>query len=345
MQIQENVPLAPLTTMRVGGNARFFCEVHDVDELKEAVRFATEHAYEIFILGGGSNIVFSDDGFDGVVIKIDIFGVEYEDKGDVVLVTAGAGECWDDLVGNVVARGLCGMENLSLIPGVVGASVVQNIGAYGVEVKTMVREVHVFDTQTLQEKVLSQDECDFGYRQSIFKKPEGAPLVVLRVVYVLAKSAEPKVLYGGIIQAFAEKHIEHPTTQDVRDTVIELRRGKLPYEGDLGSAGSFFMNPVLEPEEVQELQKRFPDIPVFEAGNGKLKVPAGWIIDNVCKMKGYREGSVGTYEKQALVIVNHGGATASDIRAFTKKVRSCVKEKTGVTLKQEVEYVQHNVDE
>ena len=335
MIIQENISLAQYTTFKIGGNAHFFCKVTTVDELKEAVIFAKEKSVPFFVLGGGSNILIADEGFNGLVIKMDIEGKKIQDQ----IITAGAGESWDDFVDYTVKQGFNGLENLSSIPGTVGAAPVQNIGAYGVEVGQFISSVNVFDTQTMKEVELSVRECHFGYRYSLFKKEKGRYIVTL-VNFSLKRDGKVNVEYKDLKEKFTQA-----TPSQVREAVIDIRRHKLPDWNKWGTAGSFFKNPVITQAHFDELKAKYPGLPGFPENdaNGKsndqIKIPLGWVLDNVCNAKGLLRGGVGTYEKQALVIVTKPGATASEVVAFTQDLMKQVKEKTGIIVEAEVEWV------
>lgn len=339
MKREENVPLKPLTTMGVGGSAQYLIKIKNIHDLEAACHSIEEDAMAFFVLGGGSNIIFPDDGYPGLVLKIEILGISYEERGDKVYVRAGAGVLWDELVRETVERGIFGLENLSLIPGTVGASVVQNIGAYGIEVEQFVDSVEVFDRQEGGIKTFTRDECDFGYRESIFKKDYEKKYIVTHVVYVFNRHVQLSSSYESLQKKLQEKKIFSPTPKDIRNTVIEVRKERLPYDVGLGSAGSFFKNPIVSKNTFESLLDTFPNMPSFPNGDD-VKIPAGWLIDNVCGFRGLKEGSVGTYDKQALVIVNHGNATAEEVKKFAEKISSCVKEKTGILLEREVEYVE-----
>ena len=335
MIIQENISLAQYTTFKIGGNAHFFCKVTTVDELKEAVIFAKEKSVPFFVLGGGSNILIADEGFNGLVIKMDIEGKKIQDQ----IITAGAGESWDDFVDYTVKQGFNGLENLSSIPGTVGAAPVQNIGAYGVEVGQFISSVNVFDTQTMKEVELSVRECHFGYRYSLFKKEKGRYIVTL-VNFSLKRDGKVNVEYKDLKEKFTQA-----TPSQVREAVIDIRRHKLPDWNKWGTAGSFFKNPVITQAHFDELKAKYPGLPGFPENdaNGKsndqIKIPLGWVLDNVCNAKGLLRGGVGTYEKQALVIVTKPGATASEVVEFTQDLMKQVKEKTGIIVEAEVEWV------
>ena len=281
--------------------------------------------------------MINDEGYKGLVIKIDIKGVTG--------LKVGAGENWDDFVSQCVKNGLYGIENLSGIPGTVGASLVQNIGAYGVEVKDVIESVEVFDTETLTTKILSNKDCNFGYRDSIFKKPKGKKYIITYVTFKLKKEGKLNIEYKDVKNYFIEKGII-PTLQEVRKTILEIRKGKFPDLSKYGTAGSFFKNPIIKKEQYEKLLKEYPSIPHYEiytASGGidelNMKIPLAWILDNVCNIKGIRKGNVGVYEKQPLVLVNWGGATAQEVKKYAEEITILVKQKTGIDIEPEVQYI------
>jgi UDP-N-acetylmuramate dehydrogenase len=336
MEIKENVTLAPYTTFKIGGPARYFCEVHSTSELTEVVAFAHEHRHPTLVLGGGSNVLISDSGFSGVVFRMMIEGVAWEEHGNEVFVTAGAGVVWDELVAASVEHACWGLENLSAIPGSVGASVVQNIGAYGAEVSRVVEWVEVFDTRTRSVRKIARADCAFGYRDSVWKHEGGEGLIVTQVRFRLAKHGEPNIAYKDLKEFFARAHNEYPTQEEVRNAVLEIRSGKFPDLARYGTAGSFFKHPVVSAEEAKIFLQKFPDAPTFPAGEGMVKLSAGWIIDHVLALRGVKVGNVGTWEKQALVLVNYGGARAEEVKHFSQMIRDRVRDATGVVLESEV---------
>lgn len=340
MEMLENVSMKDFTTFRTGGLARWFCHVRSVEDLKEAVVFAKEKKLPFFVLGGGSNLLVSDDGFPGVVIKMEIGGVTFEEKeNDTVNVTAGAGENWDAFVAGTVSRGLVGLENLSLIPGSVGATPVQNVGAYGREVKDVILEVEAFDTETCEIKKFSPEECQFGYRDSFFKHPEGKKNIITRVTFALQKNAALKTDYKDVQEYFLKHNITTAHVSDVRDAIVAIRTAKLPDIREYGTAGSFFKNPIISRELAEEVHEKYPDIPLYPAGPDTKKISAGWLLDRACGLKGAEEGNVGTYKNQALVIVNHGDATTKEVLEFAESLQGQVKNKTGITLEFEVQMI------
>ncbi|MEK7641497.1 MAG: UDP-N-acetylmuramate dehydrogenase [Patescibacteria group bacterium] len=337
--IKEKVSLAPYTTFKLGGLARFYCSVNTEDELVEACQFAREKDLQIFILGGGSNILISGKGFNGLVIRMRIKGITIEEKeSGAVCVTAAAGELWDDLVEKTVSEGIYGLENLSAIPGTVGAAPVQNIGAYGAEVSETIIEVRAFHIPTLTFVQLSKAECGFSYRDSVFKHDKGK-YVITRVYFGLFKNGKVNTSYREVQQYFAEKEIAEPTLQEVRDAVIDIRWGKLPDWKLWGTAGSFFKNPVISAVAFAELKKRYPDLPGFPEPDDRVKVSLGWILDKVCNVKGLCVGNVCVYEKQALVLVAKPGATSEEVVKLAQDLMKAVKEKTGIDIEGEVEWV------
>ncbi len=338
--IRENVPLAPQTTLKVGGAARFFVSVTTVPELVHAISFAKEKSLPIFILGGGSNILVDDGGFSGLVIKIDIRGVSYEEKGDTVFITVAAGESWDALVADTVSRGLWGIENLSGIPGTVGAAPIQNIGAYGTEIENVIEHVHVFDRSTGEEKHLTREQCSFAYRDSIFKHEEGARYVVTAVTLRLSRTPTPNISYKDLTEYF-KNTTRVPTLQEIRDAVLSIRAKKFPNLRMVGTAGSFFKNPIISSHAFTQLRTLFPDVPGFPTTDGRIKVPLGWIFDHGFGLRGHREGNVSLFEQQALVLVANEGATAREVSAFAERITATVKEKIKIDIEWEVRTIVH----
>ena len=302
----------------------------------EELRWDLEDAPRPWLhVGGGSNLLFASSRFEGTVFHNAMNAIEVigEDENSAV-VRAGGGVVWDFFVQWCVARGWYGAENLSLIPGEVGAAAVQNIGAYGAEVKDIIERVETLDTGTLEERVFTPEECLYGYRSSFFKTGEGRRYFVLSVVFRLGLQPRYNLGYGPL----KEIPEEELSLAAVREKVIATREAKLPDPQIIGSAGSFFMNPVVSSEKADELLADYPDMPHYPAAGGMVKLSAGWMIDR-CGLKGYCRGNAGVYEKQALVLVNLGGATAAEIMALSDEVIAAVKEKFGVTLHPEVQVV------
>ncbi len=337
MIFEEYIPLAPFTTFKIGGKARYFCRVKSAAELAEALQYAKENRLPFFVLGGGSNLLIDDAGFPGLVIKVEIHGIEFRKNADGTMnADAGAGEDWDEFVAETVRRGLSGVENLSLIPGTVGAAPVQNIGAYGVEAKDTVHSVEVLNTETGKVDVIPAAQCYFAYRDSIFKHAEGKKYIITRVRFTLREGAPLQINYRDVTEFFQKKGVAAPTLQQVRDAIVAIRTAKLPDLSRFGTAGSFFKNPIISRADYEKLLARYPGLPSFPAEPLTVKVPAAWILDNICGWKGHTEGTVGVYQNQALVLVNTGGGTSAEIDALAKKMQDSVLEKTGIVLEREV---------
>ncbi|OHA79176.1 MAG: UDP-N-acetylenolpyruvoylglucosamine reductase [Candidatus Yonathbacteria bacterium RIFCSPHIGHO2_01_FULL_44_41] len=329
LHILEQVPLAPFTTMHVGGNARFFVRVKSIEDLQESILFARAKNLSIFILGSGSNILVSGDGYSGLVIKIELKGITYENS----RVTAGAGEVWDEVVRGVVQYNLWGIENLSLVPGTVGGASVQNIGAYGVEACDTIFSVEALDTETMQIKTFLRKECEFGYRESIFKKNKN--LIVVSVSFELTENGVPRVDYEDVKKYFEKKKVIVSTLVEIREAIVAIRTRKMPAPS-IGTAGSFFKNPIVEVSQYEALKIQFPGIKAYPQGDSTIKLSAAWLLDHVGKWCGVRRGDAGVYEKQALILVNYGKATAEEILSLAHEMRCDIKEKTNVLLEEEV---------
>lgn len=334
---QENIPLAPKTTMKTGGSARYFFSVQTEDEAVAAVQFAEEHNLPLFVLGGGSNIVVSDEGFPGVVIEMAIQGIEFEDRGTEVFVHAGAGVAWDDLVRATTERALWGLENLSCIPGSVGAAPVQNIGAYGAEAKDTIVSVRAYDVRQKCFVEFDRDACDFAYRMSMFKRAGKGAFVITRTSFKLTRVGVPDLAYKDLTERFVDTAPETITPNDVRVAVCAIRARKLPDPAVLPNTGSFFKNPTISHVEFSRLQEHFPGIGGRETVDG-VKLSAAQLID-LCGWRGKRFGDAGVYEQHALVLVNHGNTSARDVNDLAEEITRDVNTKTGITLEREVERI------
>src|SRR3989344_2976466 len=330
-KVQQNVLLAPSTTLGVGGKADFFLVASTKEELRQGVQFAKANELPVRILGGGSNILVPDEGVKGLVIKNEISGINYSSEGKSVLATVGGGVLWDDFVYDTVKEGYWGLENLSSIPGTVGATPVQNVGAYGVEVGEFVREVEAYDSVKDSFVKLSKADCCFGYRDSYFKTEEGRRLLIVSVTYILSSEPKPVLNYRDLAERFKDV-VGTPSLLEIRDAVIKIRSEKFPDTKILGTAGSFFKNPIINKSEADELLITYPSLPVFSQADDKVKVSLGFILDKICGLRGYAERNVGLYEKQALVLINMGGATADDVKHFASKVSEKVFEKTKIKI-------------
>ncbi|MCU1285510.1 MAG: murB [Acidobacteriales bacterium] len=340
MQIEENIPLAPLTTFKVGGNARYLVEARAADDVLATVEYARSNQLPLFVLGGGSNLVVSDTGWPGMVLKIGIRGVEERSDG---VFEVGAGEDWDSFVALTVNRNCAGVETLSGIPGTVGGTPVQNVGAYGQEVSETITSVHVLDTATRQFKDLSNAECGFAYRTSIFNSTERGRYIVLRVTYALRPGGAAKIAYADLKKYFPEG--TQPTLQQVRDAVREIRLSKamliVPNDDDCRSAGSFFKNPIVDTSIYEDVAAHANGSvpPKYPASDGKVKLSAAWLVEQSGFAKGYTRGAVGISRRHSLAIVNRGGAAAADIIALKEEVQKGVHEKFGIELSPEPVFI------
>jgi UDP-N-acetylmuramate dehydrogenase len=335
IKVEKKVPLKNHTTLGVGGEAEFFVTVTDDAELVEAVAFAKEKALPLYILGGGSNALVSDKGLKGLVIKMASKGIKEVEDGDITLVTAEGGEDLDDVVAFTVEHGLYGIENLSYIPGTVGASPVQNVGAYGVEVKDVLSLVRVLNTETGLFEELSNSDCKFSYRDSLFKTALGKKYVVTQVTFALSLSPLLKLEYKDLAALFPSSQ-STPSLHEVRDAVIAIRAGKFPNWREIGTAGSFFKNPTVTNEVYRRLRIEYPELPGYQVDETHTKLSLGWILDKVLQVRGYTEGKVATYEKQALVLTAQRGATGEEITKFADAIIEKIKNKIGVEVEWEV---------
>ncbi len=332
MEVEEHVPLSSLTTFRIGGPARYLLTLEQAEELPDALAFARREALPIIPLGGGSNILASDGSIQAVFVRLRAKRVDIQDDGNTAVLSADAGAVWDDIVRDAVERELWGIENLSAIPGTMGAAVVQNIGAYGAALSDTLTRVDAFDLETGVFRSFQKDACRFGYRASLFKE-ERDRYFVTRVTLVLSKTPAPNISYRDLRARFAGAV---PRLPDIRAAVTEIRRGKFPPLTSFGTAGSFFLNPIVRSEDIATLSARFPGMPFFPLPEGGMKLPLAWILDRALNLKGLREGNAFLWEAQALVIATEPGARATDIVALASRVSEIVLEKTGIAITPEV---------
>jgi UDP-N-acetylmuramate dehydrogenase len=338
MTIQENVSLKQFNTFGIEAKARYFVEVKNKTELNEALYDSQFHMMRRLVLGGGSNVLFTKD-FDGVVIKVNIKGLKKtKENADFVWVKAGAGENWHDLVLFTIENNWGGIENLSLIPGLVGAAPLQNIGAYGVEIKDTIHEVKALNIPHGETHVFDKNDCQFGYRESIFKNEAKDKYVVLSITLKLAKNPKFHVEYGAIQEVLAQNPTQELSIKAVSDAVISIRQSKLPNPAEIGNAGSFFKNPEISTTLFEKLKAEFPEIPSYPINESLVKVPAGWLIEKA-GWKGFREGDIGVHSKQALVLVNYGNGTGLQIKDLSEKIQKSILEKFGIKLQVEVNFV------
>ncbi|GAB3937634.1 UDP-N-acetylmuramate dehydrogenase [Mucilaginibacter myungsuensis] len=337
LQIQQNVSLKNFNSFGIEASAKYFAEISHEEELTELFMDPQWKDMPRLVMGGGSNMLLLND-YDGLVIRMNIRGIEHRISHNDVFVEAGAGEVWNDLVQYAVTHGYAGLENLSLIPGSVGASPIQNIGAYGVELKDVFESCRAFEIATSTFKTFSKDDCGFGYRESVFKTELKGQYIIVSVKFHLSLTPSLKLSYGAIGQELANRGISQPTIKDVSQVVSHIRVSKLPDPSTIGNAGSFFKNPVITAEQFATVQQNFPDVVNYPAGDGMVKLAAGWLIEQ-CGWKGKTVGSAGTWHNQALVLVNHGGATGTEIYALSSQIIDSVYTKFGVLLEREVNVI------
>jgi UDP-N-acetylmuramate dehydrogenase len=343
MQFLEEVPLAPYTTFQIGGPARWFAEALSEDDIAAGIAFATERKLPLFILGGGSNLLVSDSGFSGLVLRIALRGIRSTEERGRSIISAAAGEDWDGLVAYAVAAGLAGVECLSGIPGTVGGTPVQNVGAYGQEVSQTIVTVRAFDRKTLQFVDLAASDCGFSYRRSIFNSSQRDRYVVSRVHYALHKDAPASFVYADVARYFAARDVTAPTLVEVREAVRSIRaqKGMLLMTGDADcrSAGSFFKNPVVPASVVDSLAQDLgvdkQSIPAYPAPQGEVKLSAAWLIERAGFAKGYALGKAGISSRHTLALINRGGASASEVTALRDQVIAAVASRFAVRLEPE----------
>ncbi len=334
--LQENVNLQPFNTFGIAVNSEFFAPFSSVQELKSLLSEVKDR--NLLILGGGSNVLFQGD-FKGVILRNEIKGIELIQESDQdVILKVGAGEVWHNLVLHTIKKGWGGIENLSLIPGSVGASPMQNIGAYGVEIKDVFESLEALEISTGKLQSFSHEECQFGYRESVFKKELKNKYVITSVTYKLSKFPKLNTSYGAIEEELASRNISQPTIKEVSDAVIAIRQSKLPDPKEIGNAGSFFKNPVIPTRHYLELQKQFENIPSYKVDDANVKVPAGWLIDH-SGWKGKTFGNYGVHKRQALVLVNYKDAKGSEIFQLSEQIIQDILLRYGIKLEREVNII------
>ncbi len=338
IEIKKDYNLRLLNTMGVDVQAAFFVEIESTDELISAMDFVRESELPFLILGGGSNVLFTGN-FNGIVIHNRITGERIvSENGEEVIIEVMAGENWHDFVLRCVERNFGGIENLSLIPGTVGAAPIQNIGAYGVEIKDILHSVNYIDAATLQAKTILPEDCNFGYRNSIFKNELKGKVVITSVVLRLQKKPKINVQYRALGNYLFEHGVENPDIKEISDAVIAIRQSKLPDPKDIGNTGSFFKNPVISLNKYEELKESYSDLPGYNLPEREVKIPAAWLIDRA-GWKGKRVGDAGVHKNQALVLVNHGNATGSEIYGLSKEIQQDIFQKFGIMLDREVNII------
>lgn len=336
--MERDYPLKNFNTMGFDVIARYFCEINSLDDLYELIHNEIFINSKKLIMSGGSNILFQNEYYDGLVLFSNIKGIAIlKDDDDTVLIRCQGGEIWKDFVDFTVDRGFHGLENLSDIPGKTGAAPIQNIGAYGAEVKNTIYKVHTIDLNSGDKRIFSNEECRFDYRNSIFKKQEYKNYFIYAIDFKLKKNADLQLDYGNIRDFLKRNNIDNPTINDVANCIKSIRETKLPKVGEIGSAGSFFKNPIVDKETYLEIKKQYPEIPSYPMGE-RFKIAAGWLIDKA-GWKGYRKNHVGVWDKQALILVHYGGGTAQEILNLMKKIQKDLKEKFNIDIKPEVNII------
>ena len=353
---ETDVPLAPLSTLGVGGAARWFARATSVSDVIAAHGWAAARGAALFVLGGGSNLVIADEGFDGLVLQVALGGVRAAVEGEETIVTAGAGEPWDPLVDFAVSRGLAGIECLSGIPGTVGGTPIQNVGAYGQEVASSIELVTAFDRREQRTVMLSASECGFAYRMSRFKQHDTGRFVVCEVAFRLRPGAGTAT-YPDLVEYLSRDGVASSGVRDVREAVLAVRRRKGMVidttDPDTRSVGSFFMNPVVDRATFERLAASSssgadpsgPRVPHFAMENGEVKIPAAWLIERSGFGRGHIDGAVGLSTKHPLAIINRAGATARNVVRFARRIKTSVRDRFGINLRPEPVFVGFNADD
>jgi UDP-N-acetylmuramate dehydrogenase len=339
MFILENVPLSAYSTMKLGGPAAFLTDINRKEEIPQALDWATQRSLPTVMIGAGSNIIWSDDGFKGLVLVNKILGIEEQTINDTeYYLTVGAGMNWDEFVAHTTSKGLSGIEFLSLVPGTVGATPIQNVGAYGQEVANTIATIEAYDTQQRQFVTLRGSECGFGYRTSRFKTTDRGHYMITSITYFLTKANPEPPFYSAVEQYLQEHHITTVTPQVGRDATIAIRRAKLPDPTVVANNGSFFGNPVIDSARYFQLQAGYPDMVHWSAGDNQVKLSAAWLIEQA-GFKDYHDPETGmaTWAKQPLVLVNEQASSTAQLLQFRQKIIDAVQQKFGVTLEQEPE--------
>ncbi|MEK7114120.1 MAG: UDP-N-acetylmuramate dehydrogenase [Patescibacteria group bacterium] len=334
MKLEEHVPLAPLTTLGVGGTARFFVEAHTEADIEDAIALARTQNLPLFALGKGSNVLVPDTGIEGVVLKIAMRDSVYHNADGSIVLIAGAGALWDDVVDEVGRRGIFGIENLAGIPGTIGGAAVQNIGAYGAEFSTVFEYADSIDSTLGVRRRITRAEAAFAYRTSFFKKHR--ELIITKVALRFAKNAIPNIAYADVARMHAAGE-PLSTPADIARAIRAIRAKKFPHAPEEGTAGSFFKNSIISRELADSLERRFPGLPTFSQEDGSVKIPLAWLFDHVLSLKGFTKGRVRLYEEQPLIIVTRAGARAAEVDALAREVTERVRRATGITIEREVE--------
>ena len=335
--MQENISIQAFNTFGIDVKARYYFSLQTLTQLEELASLPAIQSSRL-VLGGGSNVLFTRD-FNGIVIHNQLRGIEVvEEDDDTIWVKAAAGENWHSFVLHCIENNWCGIENLSLIPGKVGASPMQNIGAYGVEIKDVFHELEAWNIQKEQVDTFDREDCQFGYRESVFKHDLKNQYLILSVTFRLSKRPNINVSYGAIEEVLNTMGVENPGIKEVSNAIIAIRQSKLPDPAEIGNAGSFFKNPVVSDNFASRLLSRYPHMPSYKVSEGEVKIPAGWLIEQA-GWKGKRFNNYGVHEKQALVLVNYGGAKGQEIVDLSHEIQRDVQEKFGIIINPEVNFI------
>lgn len=337
MKISKNISLKPYNTFGVEVFAEHFVEAGSVADLEAVIADKQLTNLPLLVIGGGSNMLLTQN-VKGLVLKTNFLGITVTEQGNDIFVEAGGGVVWNDLVLFCVDKGFGGIENLTLIPGSVGAAPIQNIGAYGVELKDVFHSCKAFELATGKLKEFSKDQCEFGYRESVFKGKFKGNFIITAVTLRLSKAANLNTSYGAIEEELTKRGISNPSIKDVSSAVAHIRVAKLPDPSTIGNCGSFFKNPIVPNEVLAKVKANYPDVVNYPASSGHTKIAAGWLIEQ-CGWKGKQVGNTGTWKNQALVLVNHGGASGKEVLAFSEQIIQSVFQKFGVLLEREVNII------
>ena len=335
MKIEQNIDLKKYSSMVIGGQAKYFALVESEDDLSEVLELSKKENIPLYIVGDGTNIIWSEKIHDMMIVKVNILGIKIlEENEDFALVEVGAGENWDGFVGKMVEKDFSGIEAMSAIPGTVGATPVQNVGAYGQEVKDTIVEVSVYDTQDKSFKKLSNKECGFSYRGSIFKNDHKGRYIILSIIFKLNKNDYKIPDYPGVQKYFEENHIKDISLRDIREAIVQIRKNKLPDPKIIPNCGSFFENVLVDEDTFTKIKTQYPDIKYFQTENGQIKIPTGWLLEK-CDLKGKYVGKLKLHDQNALVLTNPDGAGFDDLLDSRKKIINIVKEKFGLDIDNE----------
>lgn len=335
MEIHTNIPLKNYTTMKLGGNARFMTEVHTPEEVATVFKNAKSQNLPVFILGGGSNVIVRDEGFNGLVVKMRIPGFEVvSDDINSTVIKIGAGEVWDSVVKRAVDMGLSGIENMSFIPGTAGAAPVQNVGAYGQEIADTLQSLEVYDGRNDSFVTLQAADCGFSYRDSIFKGKNFGRYAILSITIKLSKNSPQPPFYDSLQKYLDDNNIKMYTLETIRNAVIEVRKSKLPDPALLPNTGSFFKNAVVEKWQLDDLQTKFPDLKAFDMGNGNYKIPVGWLIEKA-GLKGSIIHGMRVYDKNAMVLINESATSYDDLAMARDEIIGKVRDMFRIQIQQE----------